>query len=284
MPAVFLAYLSVGHQNTIFIRRKYNKRKEGDILSAFLSVDNIQLIYQTPQQETVAVKDVSFGVQKGQFVSLVGPSGCGKSTILSCIAGLQTHQKGSITFDGADISKNRSKVGYMLQSDNLLPWRSVWHNVIIGLEIQKKLTEENIEYAEELLKKYDLWQFKDSFPNRLSGGMRQRVALIRTLALKPQLLLLDEAFSALDYQTRVNVSCDVYEILRRENKTLVMVTHDIPEAVSMSDRVIVLSKRPAVVSTVVDIDFGTDRANPVEVRRHPKFQQYFNTIWKELTQ
>ncbi|MBE6894705.1 MAG: ABC transporter ATP-binding protein [Ruminococcaceae bacterium] len=253
-------------------------------MSAFLSVDNIQLIYQTPQQETMAVKDVSFDVNKGQFVSLVGPSGCGKSTILSCIAGLQLQQKGSITFDGRDISHNADRVGYMLQSDNLLPWRSVWRNVIIGLEIQKKLTEENINYVKELLEKYDLLQFKDSFPNRLSGGMRQRVALIRTLALKPQLLLLDEAFSALDYQTRVNVSCDVYSILRRENKTMVMVTHDIPEAVSMSDKVIVLSKRPAVVAKTVDIDFGPDRPNPIEVRRHPKFQQYFNTIWKELVQ
>lgn len=253
-------------------------------MSAFLSVDNIQMIYQTPSEETVAVKDVSFGVEKGQFISLVGPSGCGKSTVLSCIAGLQCQQKGSITFKGEDISKNRSSVGYMLQSDNLLPWRSVYRNVIIGLEIQKKLTAENIDYVNSLLKKYGLWQFKDSFPSRLSGGMRQRVALIRTLALKPQLLLLDEAFSALDYQTRVNVSCDVYDILRKENKTLVMVTHDIPEAVAMSDKVIVLSKRPAVVSKTVNIDFGPNRANPVEVRRHPKFQQYFNTIWKELTQ
>ncbi|MBQ7816432.1 MAG: ABC transporter ATP-binding protein [Oscillospiraceae bacterium] len=134
------------------------------------------------------------------------------------------------------------------------------------------------------MEKYGLWQFKDSFPNRLSGCMRQRVALIRTLALKPGLLLLDEAFSALDYQTRVNVSCDVWEILRKENKTLVMVTHDIPEAVSMSDRVVVLSKRPATVQKVVDIDFGTDRQNPVAVRQHPKFQGYFNDIWKELTQ
>ena len=257
-------------------------RKEGDILSAFLSVDNIQMIYETPAEETVAVKDVSFTAEKGRFISLVGPSGCGKSTLLGCIAGLQKQQKGTITLDGKDITQSSGSIGYMLQSDNLLPWRSVWRNVIIGLEIQKKLTEENTAYAENLLKKYELWQFKDSFPNRLSGGMRQRAALIRTLALKPQLLLLDEAFSALDYQTRVNVSCDVWQILRRENKTLVMVTHDIPEAVAMSDRVVILSKRPAVVAKTVDIDFGPQRPDPIEVRRHPKFQQYFNTIWKEL--
>ena len=251
-------------------------------MSAFLSVDNIHMIYQTPTEETVAVDNVSFDVDKGEFVSLVGPSGCGKSTLLGCIAGLQRAQKGSITLDGKDISGCGQSIGYMLQSDNLLPWRSVWRNVIIGLEIQKKLNEENTEYVSNLLKKYDLWQFKDSFPNRLSGGMRQRVALIRTLALKPQLLLLDEAFSALDYQTRVNVSCDVWEILRRENKTMVMVTHDIPEAVAMSDKVIVLSKRPAVVAKTVGIDFGVNRPNPIEVRGHPLFQQYFNTIWKEL--
>lgn len=253
-------------------------------MSAFLSVNNIQMLYETPAEETEAVKDVSFGVEKGGFVSIVGPSGCGKSTLLSCIAGLQRQQKGTITLDGRDISHSLSNVGYMLQSDNLLPWRSVWRNVTIGLEIQKKLTAENIDYVSGLLEKYGLWQFRDSFPNRLSGGMRQRVALIRTLALKPQLLLLDEAFSALDYQTRVNVSCDVWEILRKENKTLVMVTHDIPEAVAMSDRIVVLSKRPAVVAEVVDIDFGEERPNPIEVRRHPKFQQYFNTVWKELTQ
>ncbi len=247
-----------------------------------LSVENIQIIYQTPKEETMAVKDVSFKVGQGKFVSLVGPSGCGKSTILSCIAGLNKPQKGKITFDGKDTERAVGKIGYMLQSDNLLPWRSVYRNVIIGLEIQKKMTSENIEYVHQLLKKYDLWQFKDSFPSNLSGGMRQRVALIRTLALKPELLLLDEAFSALDYQTRVNVSCDVYNILRQENKTMVMVTHDIPEAVAMSDTVIVLSPRPATVAKTVDIDFGTERKNPVSVRENAKFQQYYNIIWKEL--
>ncbi len=251
-------------------------------MNTFLSVDNIQMIYQTPTEETMAVKDVSFCVEKGQFVSIVGPSGCGKSTLLSAIAALTKQQKGSITLEGQDISLCREKIGYMFQTDNLLPWRSVYKNVLLGLEVQKKLTEDNILYAQQLLKKYDLWQFKDSYPNRLSGGMRQRVALIRTLSLKPQLLLLDEAFSALDYQTRVKVSGDVYEILRKENKTLVMVTHDIPEAITMSDKVIVLSKRPAVVQKMVDIDFGHTRT-PASVRTDPRFQTCFNTIWKELT-
>ena len=253
-------------------------------MSEFLQVNNIQMVYHTPTEETLAVKDVSFSVSKGQFVSIVGPSGCGKSTLLGCIAGLHSQQQGTITLEGKDILTQRHNIGYMLQSDNLLPWRSVWRNVTIGLEIQKKLNEQTASYVTELLKKYDLWQFRDSFPNRLSGGMRQRVALIRTLALKPQLLLLDEAFSALDYQTRVSVSCDVWQILRSENKTMVMVTHDIPEAVAMSDKVVVLSKRPAVVAKTVDIDFGTNRKDPVAVRQHPHFQQYFDTIWKELTQ
>lgn len=252
-------------------------------MNAFLSVDNIQMIYQTPTEETVAVEDVSFSVKKGEFISIVGPSGCGKSTLLSAIAGLAKQQRGTITMNGRDISHSRESIGYMFQTDNLLPWRSIYRNVLLGLEIQKKLTEENISYAEQLLRKYDLWQFRDSYPNRLSGGMRQRVALIRTLALKPQLLLLDEAFSALDYQTRVKVSGDVYNILKKENKTLVMVTHDIPEAVTMSDRVIVLSKRPAVVQKIVDIDFGGGLRSPVAVRTDPRFQTYFNTIWKELT-
>lgn len=251
-------------------------------MNEFLSVNNIQVVYETPQEETVAVKDVSFSAQKGQFVSIVGPSGCGKSTILSCMAGLYSQQGGTILLEGKDIRKGRDKIGYMLQSDNLMPWRSIWRNVLVGLEVKKLKTEENLEYARQLLKKYDLWQFKDAFPAQLSGGMRQRAALIRTLALKPQLLLLDEAFSALDYQTRVSVSCDVYEILRRENKTLVMVTHDIPEAVSMSDKVIVLSKRPAVVQKELQMDFGKEQ-NPVKRRTHPQFQQYFNSIWKELT-
>ena len=252
------------------------------LLSNFLQVNNIQIIYQTPTEETMAVKDVSFSVEEGQFVSIVGPSGCGKSTLLSCIASLTAQQKGSILLQGKDIKTQRSDIGYMLQSDNLMPWRSIYKNVLIGLEIRNQLTEENIEYVNSLLKKYGLWQFKDSFPARLSGGMRQRVALIRTLAIKPKLLLLDEAFSALDYQTRVNVSRDVFSILRKENKTLVMVTHDIPEAISMSDKVVILSSRPSVVKKELNIDLSD--IDPVKRRNHPAFQGYFNTIWKELSQ
>ncbi len=249
---------------------------------SFLEIDNINLCYQTPQREQLAVKDVSLRVEKGQFVSIVGPSGCGKSTLLSCIAGLQRPTHGKILLGGQEVCGIRSDIGYMFQSDNLLPWRTIYKNVILGLEIQNKLTPSHIEYARELLKKYGLWEFKDSFPSGLSGGMRQRVALIRTLSVKPELLLLDEAFSALDYQTRVSVSRDVYNILKAEGKTMIMVTHDIPEAVSMSDVVVVLTARPATVRRVVRPDFGPVR-DPVAVRGHADFQLYYNQIWEVMS-
>ena len=248
----------------------------------FLSVENIKLTYQTPAGQTRAVKDVSFTVDRGQFVSIVGPSGCGKSTLLSCIAGITAPTEGRITFMGKAIDGINESVGYMLQSDNLLPWRSIYKNALLGLEIQNKLTGENIRYTRQLLKKYGLWEFKDSYPAALSGGMRQRAALIRTLAVRPNLLLLDEAFSALDYQTRVNVSRDVYNILRRENQTMVMVTHDIPERVAMSDEIIVFSDRPAVIRQKVKVEFAPDR-NPVKVRADPRFQDYFDIVWREMS-
>ncbi|MEG2192474.1 MAG: ABC transporter ATP-binding protein [Oscillospiraceae bacterium] len=251
-------------------------------MNDFLSVENISLAYQTPTEETLAIKNVSIKVEEGQFVSIVGPSGCGKSTLLSCIAGLREPTSGKIYLQGERVSGISEDMGYMLQSDNLLPWRSIYKNVMLGLEIQKKLTDGNIQYVDDLLKKYGLWEFRHSYPSRLSGGMRQRVALIRTLAVKPRLLLLDEAFSALDYQTRVNVSCDVYNILRKENKTMVMVTHDIPEAVAMSDKVIILSQRPAVVKQELIMEFDRDKKDPINVRNDPRFQTYFNVVWGQL--
>lgn len=249
---------------------------------SMLSVENISLSYQTLAGETHAIKDISFSVKEGEFIGIVGPSGCGKSTLLSCIAGLTQPTGGTVVLDGKKVEGVSENIGYMLQTDNLLPWRSIYNNVLLGLQIQKKLNEETKAYAAQLLKKYDLWEFKDSYPSALSGGMRQRVSLIRTLAVKPRLLLLDEAFSALDYQTRLAVSRDVYSILRSENKTMLMVTHDIPEAVSMSDRVIVLSPRPAVVAAMVDCDLGPDR-DPVEVRTTQLFRQYSDRVWKEMS-
>ena len=249
----------------------------------FLSVENIKLTYQTMEGETDAIKNVSFTVDKGQFVSIVGPSGCGKSTLLSCIAGLTVPTAGRIILDGQEIKGVSPQVGYMLQTDNLFPWRSIYKNVLLGLEIQKKLTDESTAYVNELLKKYGLWEFRDSYPSALSGGMRQRAALIRTLAVRPRLLLLDEAFSALDYQTRVTVSRDVYNILRSENQTMIMVTHDIPEAVSMSDRIIVLSKRPATVALQTDTPFPKQR-DTLAVRTSNEYALCYDTVWKEMSQ
>ena len=249
----------------------------------FLSVENIKLTYQTMEGETDAIKNVSFTVDKGQFVSIVGPSGCGKSTLLSCIAGLTVPTAGRIILDGQEIKGVSPQVGYMIQTDNLFPWRSIYKNVLLGLEIQKKLTDENTAYVNELLKKYGLWEFRDSYPSALSGGMRQRAALIRTLAVRPRLLLLDEAFSALDYQTRVTVSRDVYNILRSENQTMIMVTHDIPEAVSMSDRIIVLSKRPATVALQTDTPFPKQR-DTLAVRTSNEYALCYDTVWKEMSQ
>ena len=210
----------------------------------------------------------------GEFVSIIGPSGCGKSTILSIIAGLEEKSSGKIEIDG--------EVGYMLQKDSLLEWRTIYNNIMFGLETKNIKTRENENYVIELLKKYNLYEFKDKYPKQLSGGMRQRAALIRTLAIKPKILLLDEAFSALDYQTRIMVTGDIYKILRNEKITALIVTHDISEAISMSDRVIILSNRPAVVKDIQTIDFEMKNRTPINCRESPKFSKYFDTIWKGL--
>lgn len=211
-----------------------------------------------------------------------GPSGCGKSTLLSIISGLEPKTEGNVYING-DISLDISpEVGYMLQRDNLLEWRTIYSNVMFGLEIRNIRTKENELYVEELLKKYGLYDFKDKYPSQLSGGMRQRAALIRTLAIKPKILLLDEAFSALDSQTRMVVTNDIYKILRAEKITAIIVTHDISESISMSDRVIVLTNRPAKIKQIHKIDFEIQNRTPINCRKSPKFSEYFDTLWKEL--
>ena len=247
-----------------------------------LKIENVSKIYQAKNGEIIALKKINLEVHEGEFLSIIGPSGCGKSTLLSIIAGLEEKSSGKIYIDGEDSLKISSKIGYMLQKDSLLEWRNIYKNVIFGLEIRKQLTEENKTYVEKLLKKYDLYEFKDKYPSQLSGGMRQRVALIRTLAIKPKILLLDEAFSALDYQTRIMVTQDIYKILKSEGITTVMVTHDISEAISMSDRIVVLSARPAVVKNIHKIDFNITNRNPLNAREAPEFSKYFDSIWKEL--
>lgn len=239
-----------------------------------ISVKNVNKTYQAKNGEVVALNGIDFTVRQGEFIAIIGPSGCGKSTLLSIIAGLEEKNSGEIKING--------EIGYMLQKDSLLEWRTIYHNVMLGLEIRKAKTKENIEYVENLLRKYHLYEFKDKYPAQLSGGMRQRVALIRTLAIRPNILLLDEAFSALDYQTRILVTKDVYQILKNENITVLMVTHDISEAISMSDRVIVLSNRPAKVKKIQEIKFDLPNRDPINCRESPLFSQYYDCLWKEL--
>lgn len=199
-----------------------------------LEVKNIGKKYQNKEGEILALKNVNFRVKKGEFVSIIGPSGCGKSTLLSIIAGLEEKTTGEIYIEGEKINGISSKIGYMLQRDCLLEWRDILSNTMFGLEVKGKKDNVNKEYVLELLKKYNLYEFKDKYPSELSGGMRQRVALIRTLAVKPKILLLDEAFSALDYQTRIMVTNDIYSILRKEKITAIIVTHDISEGIFQS--------------------------------------------------
>lgn len=240
-----------------------------------LSIENLCLTYQTPSGETQALKDFSLNVSRGEFVSLVGPSGCGKTTVLSLVAGLIEPTSGKI-----ELNSGRKTVGYMLQRDQLFPWRTIEDNVLLGLEIRREKTAESAAYAVSLLEKYGLKDFISRYPSELSGGMRQRVALIRTLAFRPELLLLDEPFSALDFQTRLAVCDDVYAIIRAEKKTAILVTHDISEAVAMSDRVAVLTPRPARVRKIFSIESNAD--SPLGRREESTFAGYFDRIWKEV--
>ena len=241
-----------------------------------LEVNNLSYAYHTLQGETLVLDHVNFSIEQGEFVAIVGPSGCGKSTLLSLICHLLEPDSGEIVLG------DHKKTGYMLQKDYLLQWRSIRSNALLGLEIQKKLTPKNIAYVDTLLTQYGLGDFKNSLPNQLSGGMRQRAALIRTLAVRPDILLLDEPFSALDYQTRLSVSDEIGTIIREEGKTAILVTHDISEAISLSDRVVVLSKRPASLKKIFPIQFSTKNHTPMQAREAPEFKDYFNAIWKEL--
>ncbi|MCQ4948072.1 ABC transporter ATP-binding protein [Bittarella massiliensis (ex Durand et al. 2017)] len=253
-------------------------------MDAILKVDRVSQTYQAHNGEVTAIENVSFQVKEGEFISIVGPSGCGKSTLLSIIAGLEQPTHGTVSVEGEPVSGISGQIGYMLQKDNLLDWRTIWRNATLGLEIRGMLDEKSRERTMKLLKTYELYEFRDKYPSQLSGGMRQRAALIRTLAVNPQILLLDEAFSALDYQTRLTVTDDIYRILKKEGKTTLMVTHDIPEAISMSDRIIVLSARPSVVKAVHQVEFDQPDLPPLQRRNNPAFSRYFNLIWKELNQ
>lgn len=246
-----------------------------------LEFKNVNYFYQTKDDEIFALKDISFQIEEQNFASIVGPSGCGKTTILSLAAGLLKPSSGEIYLDGEN-KIDTKKIGYMFQRDHLFEWRSVWKNITLGLEIQKpKNLDEKLAFAENLLKKYDLHGFKNQKPRQLSGGMRQRVALIRTLALEPKILLLDEPFSALDYQTRLKVCDDVYDIIKSEKKTAILVTHDISEAISMSDKILVLSARPAGVKD--ELILNLEGKTPLKKREDSRFGGLFDHIWSELT-
>ena len=231
--------------------------------------------YYNKLQEILAIDDISLDVKEGEFLAIVGPSGCGKSTLLNIIGGIDEKTNGKI------IINNNIKVGYMLQTDCLFSWLTILDNALLGLKINNMLTKDNINYVKELLNTYGLSEFIDSYPSSLSGGMKQRVALIRTLALRPDILLLDEPFSALDYQTRLAVSDDVYKIIKKENKTVIMITHDIGEACSVADRVVVLSNRPSKVKKIFDINYK-EKSTPVNNRKCKEFSLYYDMIWKEI--
>ncbi|MCD8038785.1 MAG: ABC transporter ATP-binding protein [Lachnospiraceae bacterium] len=248
--------------------------------NSFLRLEHVSFSYYSMLGEFMALSDINFNVEKGMFVALVGPSGCGKSTILSLICGLLKPVGGSITFYSEDFHAPR--VGYMLQHDHLLEWRDVYHNIMLGLEISKNKTPENLAFVDELLEKYKLSDTKNKKPSALSGGMRQRIALIRTLAIRPDLLLLDEPFSALDYQTRLRVSGDVRDIIKSEEKTSILVTHDISEAVSMADVVIVLTKSPCSVKDIIPMEFEKNGIQRSEIRKSKLFQEYFDRIWRQI--
>lgn len=245
-------------------------------MNNILKIENLSKTYYSLKGEVKAIDNFSLSINNGDYISIIGSSGCGKSTILNILSFLDKDYDGSINFKNKNI-----KVGYMLQEDSLFDWLTVYENAILGLKIKHLLNKQNIKYVKNLLIKYGLKDFMNKYPKSLSGGMRQRVALIRTLAIKPDILLLDEPFSALDYQTRLKVSDDVYKIIKEEGKTVIMVTHDIAEAISMSDKVVVLSKRPCKIKNIYNIEL-TNRSNPINNRKAKEFTYYYDLLWRDL--
>lgn len=247
-----------------------------------LEACSVSYSYHTMEGETPALSNISFFINPGEFLAVVGPSGCGKSTLLSLLSGLLQPEEGSILINGIPICDSPATIGYMFQKDHLFEWRTIYGNVSLGLEIQKKQSGTAQKELKEMLRSYGLGGFEQSRPSELSGGMRQRAALIRTLALKPELLLLDEPFSALDYQTRLSVCDDISAIIRDTQKTALLITHDLSEAISMADRILVLSRRPGKVKAIFPISFPKKYDTPLKRRNAPEFSGYFHQVWKEL--
>ncbi len=256
-------------------------------MQPLLSLRDVSYSYHNLKGETPALSHINLQVSEGSFSAVVGPSGCGKSTLLSIVAGLLAPEDGEILYRGLSsrdyCADSALRIGYMLQRDHLFEWRTIYQNVILGLELTHTLTKENTDYVLKLLADYGLYGFKDKKPSELSGGMRQRAALIRTMAVHPDLLLLDEPFSALDFQTRLSVSADIADIIRKTGKTALLNTHDLSEAITLADRVIVLSKRPAAVKREMSILYEVGREDPLAIRATAAYQEYFNQLWEVLT-
>ena len=250
-------------------------------MDTLLEINNLSIYYQTKKAEIQAINNISFKVRKGEFIAIIGKSGCGKTSILSAIASLIPYEGKIIFYNKLLNQKATSFIGYMLQRDELFPWLTIEQNTLLPLKIKKMVNEKTISKVSSLLKKYGLESFQKSYPNQLSGGMRQRAALIRTLSFSPDLLLLDEPFSALDYQARLSVCDDVYGIIKKENKTAILVTHDISEAISVADKIIVLTERPATILNehIVDLDKSL---TPLKRREQKEFAPLFEKIWEEL--
>lgn len=244
-----------------------------------LECRDICFSYHNLKGETQALDHISFQVNRGEFIAIVGPSGCGKSTLLSIISGLLKPESGEILLNQAD----DIRIGYMLQQDHLLEWRSIWKNVLLGPEITGTLTREKEELARRLLNDYGLYKFKDKKPGELSGGMKQRAALIRTMVMEPALLLLDEPFSALDYQTRLTVSADIGSIIRKSKISAILITHDLSEAISLADRILVMTRRPATIKDNIPVHLSMTENSTLAARNAPEFNDLFTLLWKEIS-
>ncbi|MDR1467537.1 MAG: ABC transporter ATP-binding protein [Oscillospiraceae bacterium] len=253
-----------------------------ELENKIVELKNISMKYHTLKKETLVINKLNLDVYNQEFVTIVGPSGCGKSTILSIISGLIKPTEGEVNINGKHLRSINNQTAYMLQKDYLFDWRNIQQNVLLGLEIKKKVTEKNKKYTIKLLKKYGLEKFLDCYPHQLSGGMRQKVALIRTLAINPRILLLDEPFSAFDYQTRIAISEEIRQIIKKEKKTAILVSHDISEAISLSDRIIIMTNRPSRVKRVLEIKFDDQTFNYEQKLKDKKFNKYFDIIWNGL--
>jgi NitT/TauT family transport system ATP-binding protein len=248
----------------------------------FLHCKSISHAYIAKEDTKLVLNSINLGIEEGEFISFIGPSGCGKTTLLSIISGLLKQTDGKVLLEGEEITKPNDKIGYMLQQDYLFPWKTIAENVFVGLKVRNKLTEENKQYALNLLNEMNLNDVRNNYPSELSGGMRQRAALVRTLATKPKLLLLDEPFSALDFQTKLKLENLVSQTLKARKKTAILVTHDIGEAIAMSDRIYCLSANPGEISSIFDIPKEVRMLSPFDARQHVKYSELFQVIWQEM--